>query len=182
MKGIIFVKFCEFVEEKWSDDVLDHIITKSHLPSSGAYVATLTYDDSELVALLTHLSVLSGEDIPELLLTFGRWVFDHLYQSMPNHEGRFTDVFESLIAVQSVIHVDVKKLSPDVILPEFVFLQQTDSKLVFEYQSPRALCKLCEGLILGLSDHTQQKIRISHLECIHHCDQRCVIEVTKIGD
>ena len=180
MKGIVFVKFTEFVETVYSDDMLDHIILVSDLPSRGAYVSTLLYDDAEIMQLLAALSEKTGTEVADLLIAFGRWVFIHLYQSMPNHEHHFNDVFASLRSVQSVIHVEVKKLNPDVILPEFVFLEETETRLVFEYQSPRNLCRFCEGLILGLSDHAEQKVSVSHRECVHEGDHRCVIEVEKI--
>lgn len=180
MKGIIFVKFCEFVEDGWSDTLLDRVIIDSKVPSRGIYVTTMTYDDSEILALIGTFSDIVGLSIAESLVAFGRWVFSHLYQSLPHHENRFITVFDSLRAVQSVIHVDVKKLNPEVILPEFTFLEETENRLLFEYQSPRHLHKLCEGLILGLSDHTHEKVTINHYSRIHKNQQQHLIEVVKL--
>ncbi len=182
MKGIIFVKFCEFVETTWSDVMLDDVIVKSEVPSQGAYVSTMTYDDSEMFALVGQLCELTDMSLDDALIGFGKWVFSHLYASMPGHAHCFTDVFSSLKAVQSVIHVEVKKLNPDVILPEFDFISETKNQLRFEYKSPRNLSRLCEGLIWGLSDHTGQKISIHNSNSEHRPGENCIIEVNRLNE
>ncbi|MBA1333177.1 heme transporter CcmB, partial [Candidatus Endoriftia persephone str. Guaymas] len=44
MKGIVFSKFIEFVEERFSPEMADDIIESSDLPSGGAYTSVGTYD------------------------------------------------------------------------------------------------------------------------------------------
>ena len=182
MKGIIFVKFSEFVETRWSYQVLDQMLQSCELPSHGIYVTTMTYDDQEMLDLLTVLADLTGSDVNELLVDFGRWLFPHLHGSLHQQHAAFNDVFDALRHVQSVIHTEVRKLSPSAILPNFIFLKQTDKQLIFEYQSPRNLAKLCEGLILGVSDYSKQTVEIEIKQCEHEQQARCIIEVTKINE
>ena len=85
-----------------------------------------------------------------------------------------------LHAVQDVIHIEVKKLNPDAILPEFEFIAETDDHLSLIYKSPRHLCYFCEGLIHGLAQHTGQEVKVSQSECVHESGHRCVIEVSKL--
>lgn len=112
-------------------------------------------------------------------MAFGEWLFKELYAAAPPHAHEFKNGFEFLRGVQNVIHVEVKKLHPDALLPEFNFLNETENSLTMVYESPRHLCYLCEGLILGLSKLTNEKLLTTQSECVHESGERCVIEVTR---
>lgn len=180
MKGVIFVKFNEFVEELWGDEFWDEIIEEAKLPSEGAYTTVATYKDEELFALIGLIVKKKGLSAEEAQFAFGKWVFKELYEVAPAGAHDFNDVFTFLHAVQDFIHIEVKKLNPDALLPEFEFLFESDTKVSFHYQSPRKLCYFCEGLVHGLAEHTGQKISVAQSECEHDGGKRCVIEVEKI--
>jgi predicted hydrocarbon binding protein len=180
MKGIVFVKFNEFVEELWGDDFWDELLDEAELPSDGVYTTVGTYQDQELftlIGLIVEKKNISGKDAQ---FAFGKWVFKELYKAAPPGVHDFKDVFEFLHAVQSFIHVEVKKLNPDALLPEFEFLSESSHELSFHYHSPRKLCYFCEGLVHGLAAHTGQDVNVSQSECEHEGDERCVLKVEKI--
>lgn len=180
MKGIVFVEFSRFIEEQFGDAFWDEVIDEANLPSEGAYTTVATYDDAELNTLIALVCEKKGLSSKQAQQAFGKWLFSKLYNAAPPEAHNFTDVFEFLRAVENVIHVEVKKLNPDAILPEFEFLTETDSVLTMQYKSPRGLCYFCEGLIQGLSEHTKQKTQVRQTECLHAAGERCVIEVKKI--
>lgn len=180
MKGVVLVKLNEFVEETWGLDFWEELLVATNLPSEGIYTSVAYYDDSELFDLVAQISEKKAISPDDAQKAFGQWVFKELYKAAPPDVHQFTDVFTFLRAVQDVIHVEVKKLNPDVMLPEFDFLEETASKMTLRYRSPRKMCKFCEGLIYGLSDHTKQKVQINHDKCEHHGDDHCVLSVTKL--
>lgn len=180
MKGIVFVKFNEFIEELWGDEFWDELLDEADLPSEGIYTTVGTYDDQELFSLIGLVVEKKGISGVEAQQAFGKWVFKELYNVAPAGAHDFKDVFEFLHAVQDFIHVEVKKLNPDAILPEFTFLSETPTTLSLHYQSPRKLCFFCEGIIYGLAEHTQQSIEVTHQECEHQGDERCVLQVAKV--
>lgn len=179
MKGIVLIKFGEFVEQSWGTPFWEELIDEADLPSEGVYTSVATVDDSELLDLIALLVKKKNITPQQAQIEFGKWVFTELLSLAPAETHSFNDVFEFLYGVQNLIHVEVKKLNPDAILPEFDFLEETANRLVFEYRSPRLLCRFCEGLIVGLAEHTQQQVNISHLYCIHEGDERCVLEIIK---
>ncbi len=179
MKGIVFVEFNNFIEELFGDEFWDELIGEADLPSEGIYTTVGTYDDQELFSLVGLVCEKKGLTGQQAQHSFGHWVFKKLYQAAPAEAHDFKDVFEFLHAVENVIHVEVKKLNPDAILPEFEFLSETDRTLTLLYKSPRHMCYFCEGLIKGLSEHTGQPVEVCQSECVHEQGQRCVIEVTK---
>lgn len=180
MKGIIFVKFNEFIEELWGDWFWDELLEDAELPSEGIYTSVGTYDDQELYTLIGLVVDKQNISAKDAQFAFGKWIFKELYNMAPKGGHDFKDVFVFLHAVQNFIHVEVKKLNPDALLPEFEFLSETDNLLSFHYLSPRKLCFFCEGIVHGLAEHTGQKIAVSQSECEHEGDQRCVLEVEKL--
>lgn len=179
MKGVIFVKLSEFVEQTWGEACWDELLEEANPPSGGAYTTVSTYDDQELFDIVTLITEKKQISMPDAQKAFGQWLFKELLNSAPEHALTSTDTFAWLRAVQDVIHVEVLKLNPDSILPEFTFLEQTENTLRLQYDSPRPLSYLCEGLIHGLAQHNGETITTSQTECPHENGQRCIIEVTK---
>lgn len=180
MKGVVLVKLNEFVEETWGLEFWEELLDETNLPSEGIYTSVTYYDDAELFYLVAKISEKKSISPENAQKAFGQWVFKELYAAAPPDVHEFTDVFTFLRAVQDVIHVEVKKLNPDVMLPEFDFLEETNSKMTLRYRSPRKMCTFCEGLIYGLSDHTGQAVSVTHDKCEHHGDDQCVLSVTKL--
>lgn len=181
MKGVVLVKLSEFVEETWGLALWDELLQEANLESDGIYTSVGQYDDQELftlVGLISSKKGITGEDAQK---AFGEWIFKELYAIAPPGVHDFVDIFGFLHGVQNVIHVEVKKLNPDVLLPEFDFLFESEKTLRFHYKSPRKLCHFCEGLVYGLSQHVNQQVTVSHIECEHNNDARCVLEVNKVG-
>ena len=75
MKGIVFREFISMVENEFSIETADEIITASNLKSEGAYTSVGTYPHEEMVELVSHLSAKTNITVPELLRTFGNYLF-----------------------------------------------------------------------------------------------------------
>lgn len=164
----------------WGEEFWDTLLNEANLESEGVYTTVGTYDDEELFTLIGLVVEKQNISSKEAQFAFGKWIFKELYNAAPPGAHDFKDVFEFLHAVQNYIHVEVKKLNPDALLPEFDFLSESATTLSFHYQSPRKLCFFCEGIVYGLAEHTKQKVQVSQSECEHEGDGRCVIEVVKI--
>ena len=180
MKGIVFVKFNEFIEELWGEEFWDEVLDEADLPSEGAYTTVVTYDDQELYKLIGLVADRQNISEREAQFAFGKWVFKEFYSIAPSGAHDFEDVFEFLHAVQDFIHVEVKKLNPNALVPEFKFLSETSNKLSFHYISPRQLCFFCEGIVYGLAQQIGQAVNVSQSECEHEGGQRCVLVVEKV--
>lgn len=181
MKGVVFVKLNEFIEDVFGLAFWDEILQDTNLPSGGAYTTVENYADEELFAIVASVSEKKGISPEDAQIAFGKWVFKSLYAAAPPDVHQFTDVFSFLHGVQNVIHVEVKKLNPDAMLPEFDFLNETATDLKLRYRSPRKMCHFCEGLTYGLSEHTAQEVNVIHEKCVHKNDSECVLNVKKLA-
>ncbi len=161
MKGIVFTKFLEMVEESYSVDFAEQMIEAVDLPSGGAYTAVGTYDHTEMVSLLVQLSKMTGRTVPDLLNAYGKYLFGQFAKLYP---GFFEGVDSSIAFVariEDVIHVEVKKLYPDAELPKFDVIEHTPDCLKILYKSDRHLGDLAEGLIDSCIAHFGERETVS---------------------
>lgn len=153
MKGIIFTEFYELVESAFGMDMLDDIIDACDLPSGGTYTAVGTYDHAEIAALVTALSEKAGVAVPELLKTYGSFLFGRFTKLYPDFFQETTTAFAFLESVENTIHVEVRKLYPKAELPSFDTERPNEDTLVMVYRSTRHLEDVAHGLILGCLEH-----------------------------
>lgn len=153
MKGIVFTEFLQLVEDKYGLEIVDDIIEKSKLESKGAYTAIGTYDFSEMLSLLSHLSKSTKLSIDELLLLYSEHFFAVLASSYPGLIDKYNDPIEMLASIEDHIHIEVLKIYPDAELPEFKILEKTESRLVMIYKSSRAMYYFGLGLMNKTFEH-----------------------------
>lgn len=152
MKGIIFTEFLAMVEEKFSLDMVDHLIDHSNLDSGGAYTSVGTYSHLEMNALVANLSKETNIPMSELLKIFGMYLFKTLSTNYPTFVNKPKNVIEFLSSIETYIHVEVKKLYPDAELPKFKSDFLDEKTLELTYSSERHYGDLAEGLIIGSID------------------------------
>ncbi|CAM3672209.1 heme NO-binding domain-containing protein [Vibrio aquimaris] len=178
MQGAVFTAFSDMIIEKMGMEMLDDLIDSTEPESGGVYTAGGNYADSELINMVGVLAEKTNLPAGELVRAFGHYLFKKLYDSCPADISQITDLKTFLLAIDSVIHKEVKRLYPQAYLPTFAYEEQDDGSLVIYYNSDRALCELAEGLIVGASEHFNQPIHLAHPECLHRDDQHCKIIVS----
>lgn len=160
MKGVVFTEFLEMVEDRFSADMVDHIIDEARLPHDGVYTAVGTYPHSEMVDMVVALSQRSDVPVPDLIHGFGQRLFGRFAQLYPAFFVGIRDAFQFLAGIESIIHAEMHKLYPDAELPRFIVEHHDEHRLVLLYQSPRHFEDLAEGLMQGCAAHFGQPIHI----------------------
>lgn len=161
MKGVVFTEFLELVERTWGLDMVDDLIDGCELPSGGIYTAVGTYDHQEIVQLVQELSRRSEIPIPDLLRTFGEFLFGRFVELYPRFFEGMTSALDFLEQVESYIHVEVRKLYPDAMLPTFDTTRINEHQLTMVYQSERHLQDVAHGLILGCCKHFEGDFEVA---------------------
>lgn len=177
MKGSVFNALQEFVETNHGLEAWDTMLNTLNLPSQGIYTSSIKYDDSELFSIVNYFCEAFNVPTPDLLRTFGEFLFTKLMPMAPIEAKRAPSLHVFLCMVDNLIHVEVKKLYADSNLPEFDYRDQNAQHLTMIYRSERRLCHLSEGLILGAAKHFDEKVSISQSKCLHKGDEACHIEV-----
>lgn len=160
MKGIVFTEFLDLVESKFGLEMVDNIISKSNLESEGAYTAVGTYNFSEMLQLLQHLSESTGVSIDDLLLVYAEHFFKVLVDSYPDIISAYKDPIEMLSSIENHIHVEVRKIYPDAELPTFQIIEKSGELLVMVYKSSRAMYYFGLGLMNKTFEHFNSSAEI----------------------
>ena len=177
MKGVVFSLFNQLVEEKFGFEMWDTLLENVKPKSEGIYTAGETYDDAEMFALVGELSTQTNIAAPDLVRTFGEYMFPKLAENYPVFVENQPSLKAFLKTVHDVIHVEVKKLFPEAGLPMIEYEEPSEDQLVMLYRSPRKLCHLSEGLINGAAKHFGQQVSIKQPCCMHNDDDHCRIEM-----
>lgn len=160
MKGIVFCEFVEMLEQEFSADMADEIISGTTLESGGAYTTVGTYDHHEMLALVTQLSEKTGTPVPDLVEAFGRYLFGRFVDLYPAFFEGVDGAFSFLDRIEEHVHVEVLKLYPDAELPTFDTSRTDDNTMVMVYQSTRPFADLAKGLIEGCIAHYGEPVDV----------------------
>jgi hypothetical protein len=161
MKGIVFTEFLDLVEQHYGYDLVDKILTESHLPSGGVYTSIGTYAYSEMVDLLGHLSRYSGIPVPDLLFLYGKYFFGTILRYYAHFLEDFHSTFDLLPKIDCQIHAEVKKLYPDAELPSFDITISEQDKVEMIYHSSRKMADFAAGLLEASLEHFNEKAHIT---------------------
>ena len=181
MQGAIFTAFSDMIIEKMGMEQWNELIDKTSPTSNGIYTSGAQYEDSELINMVVALSEKTGIPAEKLVEAFGQYLFDILYKNSPVDVSKIDNLRDFLLAIEDVIHVEVKRLNPDSYLPTFKYEDGPDGELIMYYSSKRQLCHASIGLIFGAAKQFDEAIEISHPQCMHDGAQSCKLIVKFVG-
>ena len=176
MKGIIFNLLEDVVVDAYGDRTWDELLDTAAL--DGIYTSLGSYDDAHIMALVSALGATMSASDSEMLRWFGQRAIPHMERRWPDFFTAHRKTVPLLRSLNSVIHPEVRKLYAGAYCPQFEFSSPADGSLVIGYSSPRQLCDLAHGFILGVGDHYDEAVAVRHLECMHDGSERCLMAVT----
>jgi hypothetical protein len=176
MKGIVFTSLGDMVEEKFGLETWNTLLNQVDLSTEGLYTAGGTYPDQDIISLVNALSKLVNIEPPQLIETFGVYMFPVLASKYPKFLEQ-KNLKDFLKSIDDVIHLEVRKLSPDASLPSISYEDPGPHELVLNYRSSRKLCSLAIGLIQGAAAHFNEKVRINQPVCLLKGADHCRLEI-----
>jgi Haem-NO-binding len=172
MKGIIFNLAEEVVTAEHGADTWDVLLDNAGL--EGAYTSLGSYPDAELNRLVAAASDELGATPAEVVRGLGHSALPLLAERYPGFfEGHTCRSF--LLTLNDIVHPEVRKLYPGADVPDFTFGGDSDDVLEIGYASPRRLCALAEGFVLGAADHFGETVSVEQTECLLRGDDRCLL-------
>lgn len=160
MKGIVFTELLDMVETIFSPDMVDDVLDDCSLESGGAYTTVGSYDHTELLEIVGVLSQKTDTPVKDLIHKYGHHLFFRFHEIMPQFFEKPTSAFEFLESVHDYIHVEVKKLYPDAMLPKFTTERQQENTLIMIYTSQCPFADFAGGLIAGCIDFYQEDVTV----------------------
>ncbi len=177
MKGIMFNVFEDFVVQNWGEDFYEDILESSTLATLDPFVAPGTYPDADLIALVGTTVTKLGIPLRDALVAFGSFAFDGLVKTNPAFVDEHTDIRSFLATVDSIIHIEVRKLYPDAVTPTVLVEERAATGVQLTYRSERKLCPVVEGLVTGAARRFGLAANFSHPQCMNDGAAQCVFDI-----
>ncbi|GAA6193974.1 guanylate cyclase [Phaeobacter gallaeciensis] len=164
MKGVVFVELLRMAETVLGEEAVDQVLDQTELQSNGAFSAVGNYPCRELLSLVDAFGERLGAPPEALQVKFGHWMFSRFVEGYPEFFDGKKDAFEMLEAIEGEVHVEVRKLYPEVELPSFATNRPLPSQLRMVYESDRPLMHFCLGLIEACIAHFEDQADIQMVE------------------
>ena len=176
MKGIVFNLLAEIVTRDHGEDAWDSILEDAGV--DGAYTSVGNYADEDLTKLVAAAS--KALDLPpdDVVRSFGRNALPLFAETYPHLFAPYTDTRSFVLALNGIIHPEVRKLYPGADVPDFVFETPADDRLLMHYASARKMCPFAEGLTLGAAAHFGERVEIRQPTCMLRGDDECILDMT----
>lgn len=149
MLGVILTGLYDLVEETFGLEVLDEMIVSSDLANDGIYSGIGTYPHSDMVRLVQNLSLIVNITSEELMRIYGAHLFKFLMKSHSINDPMLANCFDLLSQLDTLIHVQVRKLYPQAEVPAFSYELIAKDTMRLVYCSDRPFASVAHGLIEG---------------------------------
>lgn len=165
MHGLIFTGFRAFTQSEYPK------IAPELWRSAPRYLATGAYADEDFEVLVARAVELSKDSRRTLLRRFGIFTSLSTFRLLyPDYYASHSDTFGFLLDVEEQIHETVRRTVPDSAPPRLDIVDRGDAGLSITYTSPRQLCDLLDGLVVGVSRFYGDSITIEHPLCMNRGD------------
>jgi hypothetical protein len=163
--GLIFTSFRAFVASEYPaivDDVWG---------TGKKYLSTDSYADEEFEALVARTVDHAGESRTRVLRRFGIFAGISTFRLLyPAYYAHHENTFSFLLDIEEQIHEVVRRTVPLAAPPRLDIRPLPGEGVSITYTSPRRLCELLEGLIVGVSRFYGDAVRIEQPLCMHRGD------------
>ena len=176
MKGSIFKHFESFVCENFGQETFEEILEGVDLITDGPFLGPDNYPDEDLLAIVGATIDKLQIPLPDALRAFGKDLFGKLAAEAPVFLENVDDLKTFLQMVDGVIHVEVKKLSPEAYLPKLECIDTGEGTMTMKYMSERQLCQLFLGLVEGAAERFSTELGWDHTACTHEGAPECTFE------
>lgn len=134
-----------------------------------------TYDDDALSHLAGRVAGATRLEVDEVYRRFGRFASLTTFRAMfPDYYAAHDGAAAFLLGVEGEIHRVVRRTVPGARPPYLRVVPLGGFGVVITYTSPRHLCRLLEGLVLGVAEHYGQEVELDEVQCLRRGDLACV--------
>jgi predicted hydrocarbon binding protein len=179
MNGVFHRGLKEFVVEEYGQEAWDAAREEAGVEAQ-VYLPVDTRPDAEFISLVETVPQEVGESPFDLLEEFGRFLAPRLIDT---YGGRVVDdgwgPLDLIASLESRVHDPLRSHNAELNPPRVDCRRETDDRAVVVYESPRRLCPIARGLLVGVGDHYDETLTVSEERCLHRGDERCELVVER---
>jgi predicted hydrocarbon binding protein len=176
MHGIILSELKKYVTEKLGPGAWPKLLSEAGLPNK-IYVASTSYPDEEVVALVEAASHLTGKPVDQTLSAFGEYIMPDLlrmYKTLLKAEWDALDLVEN---IETTIHTAVRMRNPGATPPQLKITRLSPKQVQIAYSSKRKMCALGKGMLTALGSQYHQPLTVTETRCMLRGAAECRIDV-----
>ena len=174
MHGIIFAELKKFVHRGFGESAW-HRISQQAGVTRVSNLATESYPDEELFALVAAAEKLSGVPAADLLTQFGEFIVPDLlkvFGAFVDKRWRALDMLEN---TETVIHRAVRLQDSNAEPPQLRITRSGPDEVVIIYSSKRKLCAVAKGIIRGVATHYGEPLELEETTCMLQGAPECTL-------
>jgi predicted hydrocarbon binding protein len=177
MNGIILMEIRKFVEAKLGKPAWLEIVSAAAVPPR-IYVPVTDYPDQEALALISTLSVRTGDSIPVILEAMGEFIVPDLISMVPTLIRPGWRTLDVIANTEEAVHEVLRGARTNTNPPKLQCRRSGPHKVAVTYTSARKMCPLAKGIIQGIAKHYGEQISITEPSCMLRGDPVCQLLVT----
>ncbi len=175
MKGIVFNIFEDFISNTFDLSTYNKVLDESEM-SDHVFVGPESYEDSAFLSLVSSAVKISGLDMDVAVKAFGKFSFGKLVTKLSYITDDYDNPTSLLLDLDRIIHVEVRKLYPGAVTPDFSPKLEGDY-VILNYTSKRQLCGFLEGLLEGMGEFYKVKVEVDKCSCMKLGEDSCKYKV-----
>lgn len=176
MHGMMLAELKKYVDDRLGGDTWKTLLKEAGI-GVKIYLPTQTYDDAEVVSIVSTAARVSNTPLTAILEDFGQFIVADLvgtYGAYIKPEWKTLDLIQN---TEETIHRVVRSRNPGAAPPELKVARVSPDEVSIEYASKRKLCAIARGIVRGVAAHYREQVAVSEAQCQLRGDKQCVINV-----
>lgn len=180
MHGLVFVTWEKYLAERFGTSTLSDYRRRIGESPSDTPLTSRVYDDALLLAGVAAAHDLTRIPVDTLLYEYGRYfIINGLTSRLCSYLLSQVGNARDLLLTMSRAHAQMAHASKDIMPPLFGYdaMPGDASGLYMYYDSPRQLCDLLRGAIVGAGERYGERVQVVEESCMKHGAQVCAFAI-----
>jgi predicted hydrocarbon binding protein len=175
MNGLIFIEIGRFAQSQIGDENWRQALRLAGVPEQF-YYRVADYPDEEAAAHLSILSSLMHEPVESILTNLGEYIVPDLIKMARYWIDPGWKTLDLIANTEHTIH-EMLRSEGSQTNPPRLRCRRTADAVIIDYDSPRRMCALAKGIILGVARHYGETVSIDEPACMLQGDDGCHLVV-----
>lgn len=178
MHGIVLMELKKYVEHRYGPATWSALLVAADLPGR-IYSAMGEYPDEEVLDVVRATADATGATPDQVLQSFGRFLAPELIATYGFLVQPAWDAFDLIEHTEQAIHT-VVRTRDGATPPALEVTRLRDDLVTVRYSSPRRLCALARGMLLGVGDRFRTPLEVTESACTRTGSASCLLEVARV--
>jgi predicted hydrocarbon binding protein len=165
MNGIVFIEIAKFAQSRLGNQAWREVVRLAGVPSR-TYFRVADYPDQEAFALLSALAATMKEPDAVILESLGEFIVPDLIKMSRYWIKPDWKTLDLIANTEKTIHEMLRSEGSQTNPPRLQCSRISPEEVAVTYDSPRKMCALAKGIIMGVGKHYGERVTIAEPTCM----------------